>query len=292
MKKIRKAIIPVAGYGTRFLPIVKTIPKEMLPVIDKPVLQFIVEELVEAGIEQIVFVTSRYKKAIEDYFDYHPELEAVLRNSGKQDLAKEVRDIANMADFVFVRQKQQRGNGDAILCAKDIIGNEPFIALWGDEFISAKPSRTRQMITAYNKYQGAILSAMRTTKPEDKLKYGFARGEEIEPGLIKADELIEKPGPDKVTSDLAIVTAMISPPEIFQALEKKADKLKKGEELVYVDGLEEIKDQVQSYALEIKGGRYYDCGSKQGYLETIVESALKRPDLKEDFKKYLKTLKI
>jgi len=292
IKKIRKAIIPVAGYGTRFLPVTKSIPKEMIPIIDKPVLQIIVEELVEAGIKQIILVTGWHKRAIEDHFDHHLELEAALEKSGKDDLLKQIKEISDMAEFIYVRQKQQRGNGDAILCAKNVIGDESFIVLWGDDFFVSNPNRTRQMLAVYQKYPGIIMSGYRTTKPKDTLRYGFAKGEEIRSGLVKVDEFIEKPGPDNVPSDMAIVSGFIFPPEIFPALEAKGKNLKPGQELVYVDGVNAIKDKIPAYALEIKDGKYYDTGDKLEYLKACVEFGLKRPDFGKDFKKYLKSLKI
>ncbi len=290
--KIRKAVVPVAGYGTRFLPATKAMPKEMLPVIDKPVIQIVVEELVEAGIDLIVLVTGWHKRAIEDHFDHHLELEAYLGKNGKDDLLKEVQEISDMAEFIYVRQKEQRGNGDAILCAQNIIGNEPFVVLWGDDFIAAQPSRTKQMLEAYKRYQGTIMSGIRTEKEADTLKYGFAKGEEVEKGVIKVEEFIEKPGPEKVPSDMAIVSGFIFPPEIFPALEERGKNLKPNEELVYVDGVNDIKDQIPAYAIEIKGGRYYDCGDKLEYLKTNIDYGLKDPELKGEFKKYLKSLRI
>ncbi len=290
--EIKKAVVPVAGYGTRFLPVTKAMPKEMLPIVDKPVIQIVVEELVEAGIEQIVLVTGWHKRAIEDHFDHHLELESHLRKSGKDKMLKKVQDISDMAEFVYVRQKKQRGNGDAILCAKNIIGNEPFVVLWGDDFIDAKPSRTRQMLKAHNKYGGTILSGVRTQKEEDTYKYGFAKGKEMEDGAIKVDEFIEKPGPEKAPSDLAIVSGFIFPPGIFPALEEKGKNLKKGEELVYVDGVNAIKKEHPTYAIEIKDGKYYDCGNKLEYLKTNVEYGLKNGEFSSEFREYLKKLKI
>ena len=290
--KITKAVVPVAGYGTRFLPAVKAMPKEMLPIIDKPVIQIVVEKLVEAGIELIVLVTGWHKRAIEDHFDHHLELENYLKEDGKKELADEIRKISDMAEFVYIRQKQQRGNGDAILCAKNVIGNEPFVVPWGDEFISAQPSATKQVIKAFQKYQGTIMSGIRTKKKEDTLRYGFAKGEKIAKGVIEVEELIEKPGPEKVPSDMAVVSPFVFPPEIFPALEKKGRSLKKGEELVWVDGVNGIKDKIPAYAVEITDGKYYDCGNKLEYLKTNVEFGLQNPELKDEFREYLKKLEI
>lgn len=290
--KITKAVVPVAGYGTRFLPATKAMPKEMMPIIDKPVIQIVVEELVEAGIKQIVLVTGWHKRAIEDHFDNHLELEAKLKEAGKSDLLKKIREISKMAEFVYVRQKAQRGNGDAILCAKNIIGNQPFVVLWGDDFIAAQPSRTKQMLAAYQKYQGTIMSAIRTEKKEDTFKYGFVKGEKVGKGVIRVSQLIEKPGPAKAPSDLAVVSGFIFPPQIFSALEARSREISDNEELVWLDGVELIKEKIPAYSIEIKSGRYYDCGSKLEYLKTNVEFGLKRAEFKEEFRDYLRNLKI
>lgn len=285
--KIRKAVVPVAGYGTRFLPITKAMPKEMLPIVDKPVIQMVVEELVEAGIQQIILVTGWHKRAIEDHFDRHLELEYKLRENGKEKELQLIQDISNMAEFVYVRQKEANGNGDAILTAKNVVGDEPFLVMWGDDFIVAEPSRTRQLIEAYEKYNSPILGSIRTSKPEDTRRYGFADGEEIEDGVIKISELVEKPGPEKVPSDLAIVSGFVFPPEIFEAL--KNFPREQGKELVWVDGVNALRDQGKdAYAMEIKGGRYYDCGNITEYLKTNVEMALKRDDIKGEFGKFIK----
>lgn len=289
MKKIRKAVIPAAGYGTRFLPETKAMPKEMLPIVDKPVIQYVVEELVEAGIEQITIITGWHKRAIEDHFDRHLELEYKLKENGKLEQLEQIKKISQMAEFVYVRQKEQRGNGDAILTAKNIIGDEPFIVLWGDDFIQAEKSRTRQLMEAYDKYQSNIFSCIRTDDPEDTKKYGFVRGPEVENGIVKVEELIEKPGPDKKPSNLAVVSGFVFVPEIFKALEEFTPK--EGEELVWVDGVNRLKEQGKnSYAVEIKGGKYYDCGNVTQYLKTNIEMALKRQGIGENLSAYIKDL--
>lgn len=287
MQKIRKAVIPAAGYGTRFLPVTKAMPKEMLPIVDKPVIQYVVEELVEAGIEQIIIVTGWHKRAIEDHFDRHLELEYKLKESGKFEQLDQIKKLSEMAEFVYVRQKEQRGNGDAILTAKNIVGDEPFLVFWGDDFISATPSRARQLITAYEKYETNILGGVRTEDPADTKKYGYAKGEEIEDGVIKVDELIEKPGVDKKPSNLAVVSGFVFRPEIFDALASITPK--PGEELVYVDGVNKLREQgIDAYAVEIKGGKYYDCGNVTQYLKTNIEMALLRDDIGADFAKFVK----
>lgn len=289
MKKIRKAVIPAAGYGTRFLPMTKAIPKEMLPIVDKPVIQYVIEELVEAGIEQIIIVTGWHKRAIEDHFDRHLELEYKLKEAGKLKELEEIQRISKMAEFVYVRQKEQRGNGDAILAARNVVGDEPFMVFWGDDFILANPSRAKQLIETYEKYGGAILGAIKTDKPEDALKYGFAKGEEVEKGIIKVEELVEKPGPDKKPSNLAIVSGFIFPSTIFSALESV--EVGAGKELVWVDGVNKIRQEGSSaFAVELTNSRYYDCGNVLEYLKTNIEIALKREGISADFKEFIKKI--
>ena len=287
MKKIRKAVVPVAGYGTRFLPASKAMPKEMLPVVDKPVIQYVVEELAEAGIEQIIFITSWHKRAIEDHFDRHLELERKLEKSGKLEQLEMIKKLSTLAEFVYVRQKEAKGNGDAILTAEKIVGDEPFVVLWGDDFISADPSRTRQLIDAYNKYGTPILGGVRTDDPEDTKRYGYVKGDEVESGIVKVSELIEKPGPEKAPSNLAVVSGFVFPPEIFKALRECT--VEEGKELVWVDGVNKLKEEgVDAHAIEIKGGKYYDCGNILEYLKTNIEVALKRDDIKGEFGQFIK----
>lgn len=294
MKKVRKAVIPVAGFGTRFLPATKAMPKEMLPIVDKPIVQYVVEEAVEAGIEQIILVTGWHKRAIEDHFDSHFELEARLEKDGKTDLLAEVRRISNLANFVYVRQKEPLGNGHALLVAKEIVGDEPVVMLWGDDFVTAKPSRTRQMIEAYEKYGTTILSGIRTGDPEDTKKYGYAGGREVAPGIMEVSEFIEKPGPDKAPSDLAIVSGYLFTPDIFEALERAIpETIDRGKELYYVDGVRNLMDDGKKvHAVEIKDAKYYDCGSKVGYLKTVIDHGLAHDDTSGDLRQYLKGLKL
>ena len=289
MKKIRKAVVLAAGFGTRFLPASKAVPKEMLPIVDKPVIQYVVEELVEAGIEQIILVTSCYKRDIEDHFDHHFELESRLRNSGKTDQLEQVKKISDMAEFVYVRQKEMNGNGEAILTAKNIVGNEPFVVLFGDDFMLATPSRTKQLLGAYDKHESIILGGIKSTNPEDANRYAFAKGEDVGDHLTKVETLIEKPGVENKPSDLAIVSGFVFPPEIFEALESY--KPAEGKELGYVDGVNELQNQgTDVYALEIQEARYYDCGNVTEYLKTNVELGLARDDIKTEFGKYIKNI--
>jgi UTP--glucose-1-phosphate uridylyltransferase len=294
-KKIRKAIIPAAGFGTRFLPATKAQPKEMLPVVDKPVIQYVVEDAVSAGIEDIVIVTGWSKRNIEDHFDYPYELEKRLEQAGKLKELEEIRRIADMANFTYVRQRGPMGNATPILNAKHIIGDEPFLVLWGDEFFQATPSRSQQMVEVYNRLGGsAVLGAIRTTRAEDYKRYAFAKGKEIEPGILKISEIIEKPG--KLDSDYAIVSGSVYGPEMFGAIEEakrrfEADNTPR--ELVYVDAVNVLLEQGKDvYACEIKNGKYYDCGNKLEYLKTVVEFGLKHEELRHDFAEYLKNIKL
>jgi UTP--glucose-1-phosphate uridylyltransferase len=214
-------------------------------------------------------------------------LEARLEQSGKTEMLKTIKEISNMAEFIYVRQKKMRGNGDAILQAKNIVGNEPFVVMWGDEFIDNNP--VKQAIKLYNKYQGSIFAGFKTNRVEDADRYGFAKGKEVEDEVIKVDELVEKPGFDNLPSNLAIVSTFIFPPEIFKALEKKGETIGEGEELVWLDGVNGIKGDLPAYAFNA-GGRYYDCGNKLEYLKTNVEFALKSDEFKDEFKNYLKNI--
>lgn len=292
MKKVTKAIIPAAGFGTRFLPQTKAMPKEMLPIVDKPVIQYVVEELVDAGIKDIIIVTGWNKRAIEDHFDTNFELDMLLQESGKMELLEEVRRITNLANFYYVRQKGPKGNATPILNAKPIIGDEPFLVLWGDDFITAEPSRTKQLIAAYEEYGGSILGAIRTKKPEDTKRYGFAGGEELKKGVIKVKSLIEKPGPKNAPSDLAVVSGFIFTPEIFSCIEEAKQNLEAGKELVYIDALNLLMKKQYVYAVEVKGAKYYDTGNKLEYLKTVVEFALKHSDLNGEFRDYLRKLRV
>jgi len=296
MKKVTKAVIPAAGFGTRFLPQTKAMPKEMLPVVDKPIIQYIVEELVEAGIEDIFIVTGYHKRTIEDHFDA-PNLDLIenLKMGGekKRPLLEEVEKISNLANFVYVRQKGPYGNGTPLLNVRHIVGNEPFIYTWSDDFIVSKPNRFTQLISAYEKYGASCLAGIRATKDEDYDRYGFAGGEEVEPGIIDAKVLIEKPGKENSPSDLATVSGFLFTPDIFDYLDAALASLKPGAELYYNDALKlMIADHKKVMAVEIKNGKYYDTGNKLEYLKTVVEFALKHKDLSADFKEYLKSLKI
>ena len=294
IKKVRKVVIPAAGFGTRFLPATKAQPKEMLPIVDKPIIQIVVEEAVEAGIEQVILVTGWHKRAIEDHFDRHFELEARLEKDGKLDLLAEIKRISDLANFVYVRQKEPLGNGHALLVAKEIVGDEPVVMLWGDDFITAEPSRTKQMIEAYEKYGTTILSGIRTTNPEDKKKYGYVSGKTVEDGIVEVEQFIEKPGVENTSVDLAVVSGYLFTPDIFEALERAIpETIDKGKELYYVDGVNNLmKDGKKVHAIEIKNAKYHDCGSKVGYLKTVVDRGLAHEDINGEFREYLKSLEL
>jgi UTP--glucose-1-phosphate uridylyltransferase len=294
-KKIRKAVIPAAGFGTRFLPQTKAMPKEMLPVVDKPIIQYIVEELVDAGIEDIVIVTGYHKRTIEDHFD-RPSMELIenLRMGGekKLPLLQNIEKISEMANFFYVRQKGPYGNGTPLLNVRKFIGDEPFIYTWSDDFIHAEPkSRFKQMIEIYEEYGWSVLASIKATKKEDYDRYGFAGGREIRDGLIDVDILSEKPGQKNAPSDLANVSGYLLTPEIFNYLDRALENLQEGDELYYNDALKlMIEDKKHVLAAEIKDGKYYDTGNKLEYLKTVVEFALTHPDINGDFRAYLKSL--
>lgn len=297
MKKIRKAIIPAAGYGTRFLPATKAQPKEMLPVVDKPIIQYVVEDAVSAGIEDIIIVTGWSKRSIEDHFDYPFELEKRLEESGKHEELEEIRRIANLANFYYVRQRGPLGNATPIWNARHIVGEEPFLVLWGDEFVTASPSRSQQLVKAYEKHGGsANLASIRMNKPEDYKRYGYVTGKKESDHVLKIDQMIEKPGIGRIDSDFAIIGGAVYQPEMFAAIEeamkRKAENNTPGE-VVYVDALNVLLEQKKDcYAVEIEGGKFHDCGNKLEYLKTVVEFGLKHEDLSKEFGEYLKDLKI
>ncbi|RJP45764.1 MAG: UTP--glucose-1-phosphate uridylyltransferase [Armatimonadetes bacterium] len=292
MKKIRKAVIPAAGFGTRFLPQTKAMPKEMLPIVDKPVIQYVVEEAVDSGVKDIIVVTGALKRAIEDHFDVpNQDLIKNLEEAGKHKLLAEVKRISEMANFIYIRQKGAYGNGTPVLSAEPAIEDEPFAVLWGDEFIYSKPPRLAQMIEVYEKYGGVVISGVKIERREDLRRYGIADLEPVEGNVYKIKAIVEKPEPDDAPSQIATHGAYILPPEIFPALRKT--KLGKGGELWLVDGINLLRDEgVPVYAVEIENGKYYDTGNKLEYMKTVVELALENPDVNGEFVSFLKNLKI
>lgn len=282
--KVRKAIIPAAGLGTRFLPATKAQPKEMLPIVDKPTLQYIIEEAVESGIEEILIITGRNKQSIENHFDKSVELELELEKSGKFDLLEEIRQISDLVNIHYIRQKEPKGLGHAIYCAKSFIGNEPFAVLLGDDIVyNPKKPCLKQMIECYDKYQTSILGVQEVAD-EDVNKYGIVDGKQIEDRIYTVKDLVEKPSKEEAPSNVAILGRYIINPTIFEILEHT--KPGKGGEIQLTDGLKELSEKEDMYAY-IFEGRRYDVGDKQGFLEATVEYALRRDDLKDIFLDYL-----
>lgn len=286
-KKIRKAVIPAAGFGTRFLPQTKAMPKEMLPIVDKPVIQYVVEELVESGITDIVIVTGWHKRSIEDHFDYPHELMETLEKQGKEQRLKEVKRTAELANFIYVRQKGPYGNGTPVLSAWPAIGDEPFVVIWGDEFIYADPPRAKQCIETYEKYGDPVISAVRVPE-EDVTRYGIVDAKNVEGNTWQINKLVEKPERDKAPSNLAAHGCYVLTPDIFPIL----DSLEPGKdnELWLTDAIRILMENRPIYACEIKDGQYYDTGNKLEYLKTVVAFALKHKDLNGEFRAYLKGL--
>jgi UTP--glucose-1-phosphate uridylyltransferase len=288
-QKIRKAVIPAAGFGTRFLPQTKAMPKEMLPIVDKPVIQYVVEELVSSGITDIVIVTGWHKRSIEDHFDYPNDLLATLKEQGKERLIEEVKRTAELANFIYIRQKGPYGNGTPVLCAKNVIGNEPFVAIWGDEFIYSKPPRAKQCIDVYEKYGDAVISAIRVSK-KDVSRYGIVDVIPVEKNVSQIKKMIEKPSADEAPSNLAAHGCYVLPPEIFEILEHLGPG--KSGEVWLTDAIKELMKTRPVYACEIVDGKYYDTGNKIEYLKTVVEFALQHKDVNGEFREYLKKLKL
>ncbi len=290
--KISKVVIPAAGFGTRFLPQTKAMPKEMLPVVDKPVIQYVVEEAANSGIENVIIVTGANKRAIEDHFDVpNEDLIKNLMAGNKEHILERIRKIANMANFIYIRQKGPYGNGTPILAAEPVIEDEPFAVLWGDEFIYSTPPRLKQMIDVYEKYGGIVISGVKIEKKEDLSRYGIAELEHVEGNVHKIKRIVEKPAPDEAPSNIATHGGYILPPEIFSAL--KRIKPGKGGEIWLVDAINLLKDEgVPVYTVVIENGRYYDTGNKFEYLKTVVEFALQHKDLNGEFKEFLKGLNL
>lgn len=287
MKKVRKAVIPAAGLGTRFLPATKAQPKEMLTIVDKPTIQYIIEECVASGIEDILIITGRNKKSIEDHFDRSIELELELEKSNKDDMFKMVRDISDMVNIHFIRQKEPRGLGHAINCAKTFVGDEPFAVLLGDDIVyNDEYPCLKQLINCYNEFGASVLGVQ--TVPETAVnKYGIVGGALIKDRVYKVDTLVEKPVIEEAPSNVAILGRYIITPRIFEILDNTAPG--KGNEIQLTDALLKLNDEEAMYAYDFQGRRY-DAGDKQGFLEATVEYALRKPELREGFLDYLKTI--
>ena len=288
MQKVRVAVFPAAGLGTRFLPATKAQPKEMLPLVDRPLIQYVVEEARAAGIERIVIVTGRGKNAIEDHFDTSPELETLLAERGKNGLLDEVRSVSEMIPVSYVRQKQALGLGHAVLQARDLVGREPFAVMLGDDIVDAKEPCMGQMMRLYER-RGNPVIALQEVPHGQTHHYGIVAGEQVEDRVVAISDMVEKPLPEKAPSNLAIIGRYLLPPEIFDILgETRADV---GGEIQLTSALKTLlgRRPIDGYLFE---GKRYDAGDKLGFLKATVEFALKRPDLGGPFREYLKGLKL
>jgi len=296
MIRVKKAVLPAAGFGTRFLPATKAVPKELLPIVDKPTIQYIMEEVVHSGIEEVILITGREKGSIEDHFDTSAELENHLRKKGRHDLLKIVQEVSEMVTLVSVRQKEPLGLGHAVLCAKKAVGNEPFAVLLGDDLIDASVPCVRQMIDIYEELNrgvnpsapgSALIAIQRVPRTEAHL-YGIIKGKKIKDRVYRIEDMVEKPEKGKAPSNLAIIGRYILPPEIFEILENiRPDR--KGE-IQLTNGLRELNRRAPVFGYEFFGDRY-DAGDKLGYLEANIAFALKHPELGPKLRRYLKTLK-
>ncbi len=285
-KPITKAVFPAAGLGTRFLPATKASPKEMMPLVDKPLIQYVVEEAVSSGIEEVVLITGRAKRAIEDHFDVAFELEEDLKAKGKHKLLSEIQRIANLVTFCYIRQKKALGLGHAVLTAKRIVGDEPFAVLLGDDIIDARIPALKQMMDVYKRYPSTILAIQKVPKSQTG-QYGVIDAKRIEDGVYLVKDLVEKPSPSEAPSNLAIIGRYILTPEIFGALERTRPG--KGGEIQLTDGLRLLMQKQPIYAYEFSGVRH-DAGDKLGFLKATVEFGLKNLEFGEDFRNYLKKL--
>lgn len=286
MMNVRKAIIPAAGLGTRFLPATKAQPKEMLPIVDKPTIQYIIEEAVEAGIQDIIIVTGRNKRSIEDHFDRSIELELELEKSGKQEMLDMVREISDMANIHYIRQKEPRGLGHAILAAQHFIGDEPFAVLLGDDVVISQQSCLGQMLDVFKEYQTSILG-VQTVAHEVVDKYGIIAGKQVDERVYKVNDMVEKPSMEEAPSNVAVLGRYIITPEIFRFLETQ--DAGKGGEIQLTDALKRLAKEQAMYAYDFKGHRY-DVGSKVGFIQANIEFALRREELREEMEEYLNRL--
>jgi len=284
--KIRKAVIPAAGLGTRFLPATKAQPKEMIPIVDKPTIQYIVEEAIHSGIEDIIIITGRSKGSIEDHFDMSYELEKTLEEKQQYDLLKIAQDVSNIANIHFIRQKEPKGLGHAVLVAKKFIGDEPFAVMLGDDVVISKTPCLKQLMDTYEKYNASILGVQKVDWKEVS-KYGIVDGPGIEDRIYHVKKMIEKPNQDVAPSNIAILGRYIITPRIFHYLENQTPGA--GGEIQLTDALEKLAQEEAMYAFDFKGKRY-DVGNKMGFLSATVEFALRRDDLKDEMKAYLEDL--
>lgn len=282
-KRIRKAVIPAAGLGTRFLPATKSMPKEMLPIIDTPIIQFVVEEAIAAGIDDIIIITGRGKKAIEDYFDTSPELESHLFKNKKYALLREIKDISTLVDIHYIRQKEPKGLGDAVLKAEKHVGNEPFAVLLGDDIIKAEIPCIKQLTNLFGRYNKSIIAVEEVPK-EKVSSYGIIKGREIDEFIYRIEEIIEKPGVEEAPSNIGTVGRYVLTPAIFDCI--KETKPGSGTEIQLTDAIKLLMEKEEVFAYSFKGKRY-DAGDKTGYVKAIIDFALEKEDLKAEIRGYV-----
>lgn len=287
-QKIRKAVFPAAGLGTRFLPATKASPKEMLPLVDKPLIQYVIEEAVASGVESIIIVTGRGKTAIEDHFDISFELENLLRERGKDEMVEQARSVSELARVSYVRQKQALGLGHAILQAKDFVEGEPFAVMLSDDIVDAKVPALKQMLAIFEETGAPVLGTM-SVAGEDISRFGVLDAEEVRPGVFRVRDMIEKPPFAEAPSDLAIIGRYILTPDIFDEIERTTPGA--GGEIQITDAMRALLRKRPFYAVRFEGTRH-DAGDKLGFLKATVEFALKRPDLGPQFREYLRSLKL
>lgn len=285
-QRIRKAVFPAAGFGTRFLPVTKAQPKEMLPIVDKPVIQYLVEEAVESGIEEIIIITGRGKRAIEDHFDYSFELEHTLVEKNKHELLETVRKVSNLAKFVYVRQQQPLGDGHAILCAKELLGDEPFAVMFGDDIVDSKTPALKQLMNIYEKTGSPVIGLTKVPK-ENTSSYGVVAPKISNGRMHELEGLVEKPKPEDAPSNLAIIGKYIVTPEALKALENA--KPGPDGEIRLIDGFREFIKTNKIFGYELEGKRY-DTGNKFGLIQATIDFALKRDGLDKKVKEYLRSL--
>ncbi len=293
-KVITKAVIAAAGFGTRFLPQTKAMPKEMLPLIDKPIIQYVVEELVSVGVKDIIIVTGYSKRAIEDHFDRPiQDLIENLKQGGakKKPYLDQIKQISELANFIYVRQKGVYGSGTPLLNTEHLVGNEPFYYTWSDDFFVSNPPRFAQMLKSYNKFKAPILSSFKVSDPADYSKYGFLKGDYIDNQNIDVTDLIEKPGIDRKPSDMAIVSGFILTPEVFPYFHQQQKLISDNSEFYATDALKlMLQDNKKIIGCEINNGKYYDVGNILDYHKTVIEFALQRKEIASELKKYIRTL--
>ena len=287
MKKVTKAVIPAAGLGTRFLPFTKSIPKEMLPIVDKPTIQYIIEEIVDSGIKDILIINGRNKVVMVNHFDNVPELEFHLKQTGKEEELRIIEDISNMANIFTIRQKEAKGLGHAVLCAKEFVGDEPFAVVLGDDVVyNADKPALRQMLDVYDRFGKSVIGVQQVPRQETD-KYGIISKTDVEGNIYKITDMVEKPPVDEAPSNLAVLGRYIITPEIFGILEHTGKGA--GGEIQLTDALKELCGNDDVYACDFEGRRY-DIGNKEGFLEATVEYGLRRPELSEAFREDLKSL--